>query len=115
MRKFTAALVLGGLLTTLALGVVCVQSLQAQTAKRKAPPRIFDKRVEDAFFKDVAQQHGEGTFADVLSGRAVVKTPMGSSGNDTSPTANPGTGSGWSKIISADTLESEIKGTINSV
>src|SRR5262249_10160358 len=86
-----------------------------QTAKRKAPPRIFDKRVEDAFFKDVAQQHGEGTFADVLSGRAVVKTPMGSSGNDTSPTANPGTGSGWSKIISAATLESEIKGTINSV
>src|SRR5207248_3337001 len=60
------------------------------------------------------KQHGEGTFNDVLSGRVVTKSPMGT--NDTSSvTATTNNNSGWSKIISAETLESEIKGTMNLV
>jgi hypothetical protein len=113
MRKFAAAMVLSGLVLVL-LGALCVPRLWAQAggAKRKVPPKVFDKRVEDAFLKDVVKQHGEGTINDVLSGRAAVTTV---DGGTTTTTGNGNPSSGWSKLISAETLENEIKSTINLV
>ncbi len=116
MRKFAAATVLCGLFVLVA-GLFCAQRLWAQgggNVKRKTPPRVFDKRVEEAFLKDVVKKHGEGTLDDVLAGRATSVPAVGAN----NPPLTPGSGnanSGWSKIISAETLENEIKAIINVV
>jgi hypothetical protein len=110
MRKFVAALVLMALMAAMVSGLLLAQG--AGTAKRRPPPKSFDKRVEDAFFKDVAKQHGDGTFNDVFSSRTIAKTP---SGMIETPMTAGNANSGWSKIISAEALENEIKAAINAV
>lgn len=110
MRKYASLGVFATLSVLLVSGIIW-----AQGAKRRPPPKGFDKSVEEAFFKDVANEHGAGKFSDVFatSGR------KGSAGNgpDVTPDQPGGAGnanSGWSKIISAETLENEIKAAINA-
>jgi len=81
---------------------------------RKKAPTTFDRRIEDAFFKDVAKQHGEGSYTELLSssggvrGKVDAKPPPGKERTVNSV-------SGWAMLISSDTLESEIKSAINAV
>lgn len=117
MRKFFAATLLLALLALLA-GIFAGPRLWAQVGgavKRKPPPKTFDKRVEEAFLKDVVKHHGDGTINDVLAGRATVSVPGVGVGDPGSTPAAGNANSGWSKIISAETLENEIKAVINVV
>jgi cytochrome c556 len=107
MRRFAALAVFGFLSLSLLTGVLVAQ--RAGGARQKPPPTSFDQRVEDAFFADVLKAHGSGTLASLGAGGSV-------GGNSGSTPASPLGGdveAGWAKIISAETLESEIKAAIN--
>lgn len=79
----------------------------------QAPPPKFDSAVVDEiFFKD-ARQHLIGAKPDFSAGPAIAKVPgvapAGMGGGAPPAAAAGGDGTGWSALVSAETLESEIK------
>jgi len=94
----------------------------AAAHKRALPPK-WDDRVRDAFFSD-ARSTLEGerpNFGDRASGGGpanVAGTPSGDASAPASggaPATAPGGAVSWSKIVSADTLQDEIKHYQNEV
>ena len=87
---------------------------QAPSPGKSLPPQQFDKSLLDKFFPDVRQAVGPGQpGGQVVAGSAPAAgapagTPMGGASGGTS-------GSGWKDIISADTLENEIKNGVLAV
>lgn len=109
MRRFGALAVLVGLSLSLLAGVILAQRA-GNAGRKKGPPTSFDQRVEDAFFADVLKSHGKGTLDDVLkSGGSAPGQPKTTENDATGGSAE----AGWAKVISAETLENEIKAAIN--
>jgi cytochrome c556 len=108
MRRFAALAVLISLSLSLVAGIVLAQRA-SNAGRKKGPPTSFDPRVEDAFFADVLKAHGKGTLEDAL------KSGGPAAGQPKTVESDGGGGgeAGWAKVISADTLESEIKTAIN--
>lgn len=85
---------------------------QTPTSRQRKPkPEKFDDALLKIFFDDIREQVGEGQPGG--SGQVVNNPGVANSG--TTPTTTPGTGGGsstkWSEIISAATLEDEVKAT----
>jgi hypothetical protein len=81
-----------------------------QPAVRK-PPGTWDRRVLDSFFAEIEREVGPGTPG---SGGRVAGTP-GSAGSSTgSGSTNPAPSGGiqWSRLVSAEVLENEIKSSV---
>jgi cytochrome c556 len=92
---------------------VFAQQKESPTAtKRAAPPSKWDKRVTDVFFPD-ARKALEGTRPDYGTGSKTV-SPTPPAGGESITSGNPSENSAgstfaWSKIISAETLQDEVK------
>ncbi len=89
------------------------ESPQPVVQKRALPPK-WDDRVRDAFFSDArGMLEGERPNFGDRSGTASSPGPGGVADVGSTPAAAGGFA--WSKIISADTLQDEIKGLQNEV
>ncbi|HEX3997815.1 MAG TPA: cytochrome c [Pirellulales bacterium] len=94
----------------------------AGVARKRALPPKWDDRVRDAFFSD-ARSTLEGERPNFSAGSGPAATagiPGGPAGNSSTPSgggAAPPAGGAmpWSKIVSADTLQDEIKNYQNEV
>ena len=111
--RMTLAVAISG---TIIAGQLLVADGPAGVARKRALPPKWDDRVRDAFFTDArATLEGErpkfgdgaGTGAVATSVAPNGTSPAGS-GDSTAPTV-PGGATAWSKIVSADTLQDEIK------
>jgi hypothetical protein len=116
--QLVVALSLCGLLAVLCLAPGAQgQSGQPAPRKNTTPPPKFDKRVLDVFFTNVLEHVGPGRPG---SGAAVAGTASAvpATGNsNTAPAAGvpvPG-GFTWSKLITGESLEAEIKEVINAM
>jgi hypothetical protein len=86
----------------------------ARTGKKTVPPPKWDPReVEKVFFKDVASRVGPGEPGAVKAAGTSAATTAATS----SPAATPARGGGpaWSKLADAETLETEIKKSVNAL
>jgi hypothetical protein len=98
------------------LGLSAVVWAQAARAKKTTapPPKFDEKRVKSVFFEDVAKNVGPGQPGGMRPAAASV------AGTSTSPTTPGNTtpaagGYAWSKLADAETLETEIKKSINAL
>lgn len=119
-------LVFGFATLCLALAADCVVDLaaaQAPTARRRSrtrerftvPPPKWDASVRDLFFPDARHELGPGgppsrDLANVPSSVPTTATPMPTPpATDAPVTPSASTEVAWSKLISAETLEDEVK------
>jgi Cytochrome C' len=84
---------------------------EAKAPQRARPPK-WSADVLDAFFAD-AREKLEGERADYT--RQATAPVAGRSANTSQPLAQAASGVGWSQIIDADTIETEIKRLAQSV
>lgn len=115
LRRYGVSLSCGVLSLALITGVLLGQGATPKSSgKRKPPPTKFSQETEDAFFPDVVKEVGPGRpgggrpTGGGNSGGAPMNNSAGGSEED-------GGGNGWSGVVSAETLETEIKNGILAV
>ncbi|PQO47069.1 cytochrome c [Blastopirellula marina] len=101
---------LGLVITLILLGYLATaSSIQAQEAERRAkPPKFNDATTSIIFFNDVFAEALEGERPAALGQNAQMATgagPATMNGDET----GAGEGEQWSKIISAQTIQDEVK------
>ncbi len=103
------------------LAIACSAVVFAQAArtgkKNTVPPPKWDpQQVEKVFFKDVASRVGPGQPGGGRQAAGAANTPAQGT-TSTGPTATPSAAGGfaWSKLADAETLETEIKKSINAL
>lgn len=116
LRRYGISSFCGLLSASLVCGVLWGQGAAppkgAGGGKLKPPPKKFSQETEDAFFPDVLKEVGPGRpgGGKPNPGGSTGDTPMNNGGSP-----EDGGGSGWSGIVSAETLEAEIKNGILAV
>lgn len=93
--------------------VAATASLWAADQRRAPPPKFDSALVNDIFFTDARKHLGPG--GPPVPGQVTTVVVPGAPGGAAAPAASGGgemhaDGNAWSKLISADTLESAIKG-----
>jgi len=98
------------------LATAAVGTLWAADTRRAPPPKFDPAAINDVFFPDARKHLGPG--GPPVPGQVVVPTGvsppgggMGGMGGGGAPTGGSGSadGNAWSKLVSSDTLESEVK------
>jgi hypothetical protein len=106
MRQVAIGLFLLSVGTSVAYG----QSSESSSEKRAASPTKWDKRVLDTFFPDAREALVGPRPAVLMSAGRVQAQNRGKPGATGDPqSAGPDATYGWSKLISADTLQDEVK------
>lgn len=93
-----------GLVVLLVFALVLTRSEAAPPAKRARPPK-FSKSIEDVFFPDAREKLVGPRPAFVPGGASTSATPAAA----TSPASDVAADASWSKLITAEALEDEIK------
>ena len=109
--RMTLAVAISG---TIIAGQLLVADGPAGVARKRALPPKWDDRVRDAFFTDArATLEGErpkfGVLRRIASNTGVAPNGTATPGGDSATPTVPGGATAWSKIVSADTLQDEIK------
>jgi hypothetical protein len=117
LLRMTLAVAISG---TIIAGQMLVAEGPSGVVRKRALPPKWDDRVRDAFFSDAhATLEGERpNFGDRTAGATATATnagtaPSGDTGS--APAAAAAGGVAWSKVISADTIQDEIKSYQNDV
>ncbi len=114
MRRLPAILLM---MAGVAMLLTPILKGQAPPPGKKLPAQKFDQALLGKFFPDLRQAVGPGQ----PGGQVVASTPGGGmttppgGGNSPAATGASGGGSGWKDIVSAETLENEIKTSILAV
>lgn len=102
----------------LAIGITAVVLGQAARPGKKTvpPPKWDETQVKRTFFDDITKHVGQGQPGGARPAATAVAGNT-NTGATSSPAATPtaGGGSGWSKLADAETLETEIKKSINAL
>ncbi len=111
MRKHRVLVLLSMFLLAL-----CPHGLVGQrptaTSGKKTAPRVYDRGVQSAFFRNVLEEVGPGQPGAVRAAPAAT----GVAGNPaTGGGESQGAGGGWKAIISPETLEAEVKSSVLAV
>lgn len=112
MKKFIlyACVLVSGVVLS---GVVLAQAARSPKKNTVPPPKWDDKLVKKTFFDDILKHVGPGQPGG--------KRPVAAAASSSQPGAMPAapaaaTGGGtWSKLADAETLEAEIKNTVNAL
>lgn len=107
MRRSGIGIGMLGILLLAGHPLLWSQALRPPTLKK--PPTTWDRRVLDSFFAEIEREVGPGK----PGGGRVAGTP-GTTGSPGSGSSSPATSGGtqWSRLVSAEVLENEIKSSV---